>query len=197
VAALIGTAFLSVLAFANFESTLSLLLNDRRSFNYTFEGVLLVFAYVGFVLTVAQGVLVRRMAKRFGETPMATTGSAVTALGLLLVAWASRQASLGWLLAGVTVLLGGFSFVIPSLNSLISRRSDPAKQGGILGLLQSTGSLARVLGPVVGNVLFVRSQTLPFFVAAGLLVINTALILAAGRAGRDYGSPDPVEPGDA
>lgn len=188
VAALIGAAFVAVLAFANFESTLSLLLNDKRSFGYDFKQVLLVFAYIGFTLTIAQGVLVRRLAKRFRETSMAMAGTAVSAVGMLLLAYAGREASLPWLIFGVTVQLGGFAFVIPSLNSLISRRSDPAKQGGILGLLQSTGSLARVAGPVAGNLLFARATTLPFFAAAALMALNVALIARAGRGGHDYAS---------
>ena len=50
--------------------------------------------------------------------------------------------------------VSGFAFMTPSLQSLISRRSDPAKQGGILGVSQGVSALARIIGPLVAVPLF-------------------------------------------
>ena len=93
----------------------------------------------------------------------------------------------------------GFAFITPSLNSLLSRWSDPAKQGGILGIGQSISSLARIVGPMAGVPLFengplaeslgVKAAELPLFLATGLMGIGLVLILIAASRGRDLARP--------
>jgi hypothetical protein len=78
--------------------------------------------------------------------------------------------------------------MMPSLTSLISRRSDPAKQGGILGLSQSISALARILGPMMGLPLLKHGIMLPYDVAAGMMLLGLLMIVFAARRGRDYGS---------
>ena len=67
---LLVALFICILSFANFETTLSLLLKGetaRRSVPFHREEVGWTFAYIGVTLTFAQGVLVRRMAGHVSE----------------------------------------------------------------------------------------------------------------------------------
>src|SRR5438132_9239326 len=81
VGTLILAFFLSTLAFACFEPTLAFLTQDVLG--YGDRANFLIFAYVGFVLMLAQGVLYRRLAKRgVGEIAFMLVGSALMALGL-------------------------------------------------------------------------------------------------------------------
>ena len=186
---LLVTSFVSVMSFANFESTLSLLLKDTKNgFGFSYEQVLLAFAYVGLVLTFAQGFLVRRLAKRLPESVLATTGACVSIAGFLTLAWSVSSASFAWLMVGLFVEVTGFSFMTPSIQSLISRRSDPNRQGGILGVGQSASAMARIVGPVVGIRLFYVGATLPFLMAAGLMAGALVLVGVAVRRGKDYGA---------
>ena len=189
---LLLTFFVAVFSFANFESTLSLLLNATSSeggFGFAPRNVLFAFAFVGFVLSFAQGFLVRRLASRVSEATLASVGAAVSIVGFVLLAVASLWGSLPLLLGALVVEVTGFAFVTPSIQSLISRRSDPAKQGSVLGVAQSAGSLARIVGPVVGIRMFAESATLPFWSAAGLMLLGWILIGIAARGGHDYSSP--------
>jgi MFS family permease len=86
----------------------------------------------------------------------------------------------------LTIVVVGFALMMPSLNSLISRRSDPAKQGGILGVGQSVSSLARILGPLVGIPLLTRHTTWPYWLAAALMTLGLLLVSVAARTGKDY-----------
>jgi MFS family permease len=190
---LLVALFICILSFANFETTLSLLLKGKSAqapFQFTVKQVAWTFAYVGLTLTFAQGVLVRRMAGRVSEGLMASGGALLDMVGfiMLLVAIASGQN--GWLFAGLSVVVIGFAFMMPSLNSLISRRSDPAEQGGILGVSQSVSSLARILGPMIGIPLHGVSIGLPYWVATGLMAVGLALVIIAARGGRDYGTSE-------
>lgn len=193
IAPLFLTSFVTVLSFANFESTLALLLKvERGGFEYAFYEVLLVFAFVGFVLTVAQGFLVRRLSGRLPEGVLASAGAVISIVGFLLLVWVSGQPeeekSLPLLLIALAVEVTGFAFMPPSIQSLISRRSDPSQQGGILGVGQSISSLARILGPVIGIRLFHVTATMPFWAAAALMVLGLVLVIAAAPGGRDFAS---------
>lgn len=194
VALLIFTSFVSVLSFANFESTLSLLLQDEGgAFAFDLHKVLYTFAFVGFTLMLVQGGLVRRLSGKVADSGLAACGATVMIAGFLLLAWAAHNGSLALLMAALAVTVSGFAFTTPALNSLISRRSDPAKQGSVLGLAQSASALARILGPVIGMRLFHlypdrHTPRTPLLVAAVLMAACLVLILMAARRGKDFPS---------
>ena len=51
----------------------------------------------------------------------------------MLAAAAAHRNDFSLLLAAMALEVVGFAFVNPSLQSLLSRRSDPREQGSILG----------------------------------------------------------------
>jgi MFS family permease len=196
---LILTFFLTTLAFGGLESSLALvnviLLNPGAEITREaaeqailrpelLQKNLFVFAYVGFILMVAQGVLYRRLVRRVGEVRFLRLGVLLMALGLagavgvLLVRDAAAHVTV-LVCAGlvVTVAVMGFACVNPSIQALISRRTDPAKQGEVLGANQSASALARILGPMLALPLFflTSSHVLPYLVGAALLL--TAFLL--------------------
>jgi DHA1 family tetracycline resistance protein-like MFS transporter len=189
--------FVCIFSFANFESTLSLMVSaEDGGYAFDFKQVCLTFAFIGFVLTLVQGGVVRRLSGRISEGVMAITGTLIEIAGFALLARATTHASVGLLLCGLAVVVSGFAFITPSLNSLLSRWSDPTKQGGILGIGQSIASLARILGPMIGVPLFenraladtlgVQSAELPMFLATALMALGLLLVIVASRGGRDY-----------
>jgi hypothetical protein len=187
--AVLITSFVSVVSFGAYETTLSLLLKSER-FRFSFENVLLYFAFIGFMLSVAQGLLVRRLAGRVSEVAMATAGGFVTILGFALLSLATHESRLWLLIVASAVEVIGFSLITPSVQSLISRRSDPAKQGGILGVSQGTSALARVFGPLIAVPLFYQSAEYPYYAALAMMVVALGVFLAFGRHGRDYANTE-------
>ena len=197
VGVLLLTIFVCVFSFANFESTLSLMVSsDEGGYAFDFGEVCLTFAFIGFVLTLVQGGVVRRLSGRVPEAMMATTGTLIEIVGFILLAWAAMHPSLSLLLVGLGIVVSGFAFITPSLNSLLSRWSDPRKQGGMLGIGQSISSLARILGPMAGVPLFenhalaealgVQSAALPLLLATALMALGLLLVVYATNRGRDY-----------
>lgn len=183
--------FLCVFAFANFESTLSLLIKDESgAFRFTFRQVCLTFAYIGFLLTLIQGGVIRRISTKVRESSLASTGAVLEIIGFGLLAWAERSASLPILLTALAVIVGGFACITPSLNSLLSRWSDPTKQGGVLGLGQSVSALARILGPAIGIPLSQKSAAYPIWLAIGIMLVGGGLVLVAARRGRDFATAE-------
>jgi MFS family permease len=179
--------FLSTFSFANFEATLALVIQDVL--HYSERQNFLVFSYVGLVLMLTQGGLYRALAKRgVGEIAFMIAGTLLMAGALVILggaaAWTSMRSAdnppflLSGFLATLTFAVAGFAFVTPSVQSLISRRSDPARQGEILGVNQSANALSRILGPMAGASLYMLTPThvLPFAVATCLLIVVLGLI---------------------
>jgi len=187
VPALLATIMASVTSFGAFETTLSLLLNDPHlPFRFAFHQVLLYYAFIGLTLTLAQGLLVRRLAPRVGEVALTLAGGLTTTLGFVLLVLGTWHGRLWLLMVASAVEVTGFALMTPSLQSLLSRRSDPASQGGILGVGQSTAALARVIGPLIAVPLFFRSPELPYWTAAGIMVAATAVFVLFARHGVDH-----------
>ena len=176
---LVASYFLATFGFANFESTLSLLTKD--SFGFTDDQNFLIFAFVGFVLVFVQGGIYRPIAHRFSEVTFIRIGVLFMMIGLggvAAVAATSQAGATGTgnliaFLGAMAVAITGFAFLNPSVSALISRRSDPARQGEVLGVNQSANAMSRILGPLIGNTLYrmTSNHVLPYEVAAVLLLI--------------------------
>lgn len=181
--------FVCVVAFGMFETTISLLVMGNAAgsqFALTFRQTCLVFAYVGVTLAFAQGFLVRRLSGKISEGVMAGVGAVIEVGGFLLFKEAATGHDIRFLLASLSVVVLGFSLLTPSLNAMLSRRSDPAKQGGILGVGQSLSALARIVGPMVGVPLLEHAVGLPYITAAVMMSLGLVLILFASARGADF-----------
>jgi MFS transporter, DHA1 family, tetracycline resistance protein len=192
--------FLTTLGFAMFEVTLSLLNRDALTLSDQHNSY--VFAFVGFVLAVDQGVIYRRLARKVSEPTFMAAGMVLMGLGVASMAGVSWLATqwwnptdyfgtlLGLLLVSLVLAVTGFAFLTPSATALISRRSDPERQGEILGVNQSASAMARILGPVAGLTLYkaTSGHLLPYLLGGGLMLLMLALIPRI-RKGKDAFTP--------
>ena len=112
-----------------------------------------------------------------GEHRLAPAAIALLSVGLGFVALAP---SIPALAAACGIVAIGMGFQSPSMLSVISQLSDPADQGSALGVSQSLGSLARIVGPLWGGFVFDRfGHAAPFISAAVLMSIACVLSLVA------------------
>jgi MFS family permease len=171
---LLSVAFVATSAFAMFESTLALLANERfEGWNPEKNGWL--FAYVGLWLILAQGWFVRRYIHRVGERRFIVIGCVGLAFGLVAIGLSESPLVLGTV---SPIAIFAFAMITPSVASLLSRRCDPAHQGEMQGVNQSVQALARIVGPVLGNVLLGIALLLPYGVGAALMLAVFGLSLA-------------------
>jgi MFS family permease len=190
------TMFVAIFAFAQFESTLSLL---TKIVGFSERSNFYVFAYVGFVLTISQGFLVRRLLPRLGEYRMGMSGTLLMGVGLLLTAVVADTDKFSPLFfyCVLPISVVGFSALSPSLQALLSLRTSETAQGGILGLGQSVSALARILGPWIGIALFQRAAASPYWCGAGLMGLALVLLyLFNSRPPQDEQSP-PADAADS
>ncbi len=187
--------FVCIFSFATYETTLSMLLKGSRDagsapFHFGFGQVCLTYAYIGFVLALVQGGVVRRLADRVSEARMCVVGALVEVVGYGLMILAVAQVSITLVLVSAALVVAGFSMMQPNLNSLLSRRSDPKKQGAIMGVGQSVSSMARILGAGLGIPLLKMHLNVPYLVSAGLMAVGLIVVIVASRSGVDYASED-------
>jgi MFS family permease len=183
---LLLTSFLYVFCFATLEVILSLFLKEHYKFET--KDLLLVFTYIGLVLFFVQMGFVRQVSKRVSEGALSIGGSLVMVGGFLLLAllhdseWHPQVVLFG----GLAVVVCGFSCMRPAINSLISRRTDPAQQGTVMGVTDSVQSLSRIVGPLVGLPLYHAIVVGPLYLGAILMVVGILLLKVAVGRGKDF-----------
>jgi DHA1 family tetracycline resistance protein-like MFS transporter len=144
--------FLFVVAFSIMTTSFSLYTMFRFGYDAQHTGYL--FAYVGVISVVVQGGLIGKLVKRFGELPLVIIGALFFALSLAAVPFVGpRSGGLLGLLIGGGVFALGNSLATPGLTSLASKSVGSTEQGSVLGVMQSSASLARAVGPSLAALL--------------------------------------------
>ncbi len=175
----IAVIVMMAFAMAGLESTYALWTERAHGWGPRETGYF--FAYIGVLLVLIQGGLVRVAVKRFDEATCAPAATAAMAVGIGMIPWCDTI----WLvyLSGALIALG-FGLGNPMLNALISKGAPGDIQGAVLGASQSAQSLCRILGPITAGALFsIFGRDMPYYVGGAILVFATvaALRIAAAR----------------
>lgn len=170
--------FVNVFAFSNLEQTFSLFIKDN--FHLTDQDATrrtgFLLTYVGVMAVIVQGGLIRPLAARFGEPRLLYGGLFLTGVGMLLT---PLSQTLGALVFAVTFISIGWGLVNPCTTSLISKTAGEDRQGGVLGISQGIGSLARVFGPQLGGVTYTYLGIgWPYWIGGAILLASAAFAAA-------------------
>jgi len=183
---LIGIFFLATFCFTCFETTLGLLISenfhlDIKHDHHAKEIVGYLFAYCGIVGAGLQGGASGRLVKRMGEPRLIAVSLMLVALSLAAMPFIHGFAPLTWgilvqraglpwlnLLLVLGVLAAGSSLTRPPVFGLISILTPAHEQGATIGVAQSAGSLARIIGPLFAATLFDYKPALPYLICSGI-----------------------------
>jgi DHA1 family tetracycline resistance protein-like MFS transporter len=163
-------SFFVVFWFSGLEVTFRLFTQD--AFGMSMQGTGMLFAFVGVIAVLVQGGLIHPLTRRFGEVRLIRTGLFLLAVGFFLDGISPNIGS--WFLYCASMLIaGGNGLYNPSFSSYSSRQASAESQGLTLGVVQSMGALARVLGPLTGGLVYeiVGMRGPYFFGACGLVLI--------------------------
>jgi MFS family permease len=99
------------------------------------------------------------------------------------LSWSSLFSSHGgawWMLLGVLAVLAiGSGLTRPPLFGLLSVLTPANEQGSTIGIAQSAGSLARIVGPMFVGYVFAKHHVLPYMVCAAISFL-TGVIAVIG-----------------
>jgi MFS family permease len=148
-----------------------LLAMDR--FDWTQGQVGLLFTGLGALSFVIQGGLIGKILKIARDVDVAITGAVLMAIGLALIGFAPSPKIL---LLGLCAVGVGMGMNGPVLQTMASEAAGEKRRGAILGVLQSSGGLARTVGPVWAGFLFKRfDMSTPFLSGAATCALMALL----------------------
>lgn len=170
---LIAIFFLATFCFTCFESTFPLLAKQEfpgtgGNLNYRIG---YLFTYAGVIAALVQGVI-GRLVKTFGEPNLIFSSLIVFAIGLAGLPFAK---SLWEILVVLALLAIGSGLNRPPVFGMISLNSSSHEQGANLGVAQSFGALARILGPIFAGGLFFVHEALPYLICGGIALVTAAI----------------------
>lgn len=95
-------------------------------------------------------------------------------LGLILIPLSKQP---NYLYLALIFLPIGNGLANPTIQALASENVPPEEYGGTLGILQSAGSLGRILGPIVGGEIFQSFGKDNAFYFAGFTIFSLLIYL--------------------
>ncbi len=188
--------FLATFCFSCFESTLPLIVSDNFRLDIQTDEtaatvIVYLFAYCGILGAIVQGGAIGRLVKMWGEPKVIAISLVLTALSLaplpfikgtsvLSLGMLVRPEGMSWVL--LLIVLGvisiGTSLTRPPLFGLLSNLTPATEQGATIGVAQSAGSLARILGPIFATALLRYAPPLPYLICAAVLLLTTFAVVS-------------------
>lgn len=195
VGSLVVIFFLATFCFTCFETTLGLMVG--ANFNLDLKSgkdagtVTALFAFCGIVGAFVQGGPIGKLVKKMGEPKLILISLIFVAISLAPIPFIHGNGGLSWgvllkpeglpwiaLLVALALLAIGSGLTRPPLFGMLSILTPEHEQGATLGVAQSAGSLARIMGPLFAGGLFHIHPTWPY-VACATIALLTGLVAAA------------------
>jgi multidrug resistance protein len=174
---LIWTYTLAMGAFQGMVAVLALFLAFR--FDIGEETIGFVFLYTGFVSVITRAVLLGRAVDLVGEERLSRVGLVLLIIGLAVLPFTGNLVVLGLALALVPL---GTAFTFPCVTSMLSQTVDKEARGLYLGVQQSFGGMARIVGPISAGWAWEHVGVgAPFWAAAVLVAATLVFSVTAAR----------------
>lgn len=144
------------------------------------------FMYIGALSVLTRAGILGPAVDRLGEARLSRLGTVLLAVGLATIPLTHSYVPLA-LAVGLIPL--GTAFTFPCITSLLSRVIENHERGLYMGVQQTFGGIARVIGPLWAGWAYDHLGVgVPFWTGA-VLVLGT-LLLGAGL--NEYGKPERV-----
>src|SRR5215203_1310489 len=155
--------FLIFLGFNIFYASFPIHATEGLGWTVTQMGIF--YAVLSGIMVLVQGPILRKALKKFSEEQLVIIGSVI--LGTNFVLFVSPDIIL---IYGAAVLFAvGNGLMWPSVMSILSNRAGIVYQGTVQGVANSFGSLASIIGLLVGGLLYNVLGATTFLVSAGVI----------------------------
>jgi MFS transporter, DHA1 family, tetracycline resistance protein len=125
------------------------------------------YSVLGGVMILVQGPVLRKALKKFSEEKLVVIGSLL--LGMNFTLFVSDNIAL--IFAAVVLFALGNGLMWPSFMSILTRFAGTIHQGAVQGVASSIGSLASIIGLVVGGLLYNSIGVSNFLISAGFIFL--------------------------
>jgi MFS family permease len=173
--------FIFIAAFSMMQTNASLLWKEQFGLNNAQSGNL--FGFIGVCSAVIQGMLIGRFTRWMGAPKLLMLGIVLLTLGITGIPFPPEPWFYVLTALCLLFIALGNGMIMPSVNALISLNTNPQSQGKTLGALQSTGALARGIGPLMAGFLYSVDFHFPYTGAALLLILSLTLAWRLSKSG--------------
>ncbi|MDP2174700.1 MAG: MFS transporter [Bacteroidota bacterium] len=143
----------------------------KQQYDYDDKEIGYIFGFIGLCSVLVQAGLIGFFVKKIGEKKMIVLGALLMAIGLFSMPLVPSHLFIPLeLLAIMTIALSN-GLIMPAANALVSKNAPVDKQGTVLGAMQSVGSLARTIGPLLSGFLYMFFYQAPYMIGAFLMLI--------------------------
>lgn len=125
------------------------------------------YAVLSGIMVLVQGPVLRKALQKFSEEKLVIIGSVI--LGTNFILFVSNDIIL---IYGAAVLFAvGNGLMWPSVMSILSKRAGTIHQGAVQGVASSFGSLASIIGLIIGGLLYNLIGVTTFLICAGIIFV--------------------------
>lgn len=170
IAPILITYFLIFLAFNFFY--VSFPIHAIQSLEWSLFKMGIFFSTMSGVMVLVQGPLLSRLSKKTSDWNLFIIGNFILAGGFLLF-----SSPRDWVLfAGVALFSLGNGLMWPSFLSILSQSAGEKYQGAVQGFASSAGSLASIIGLVIGGFVYQAIGKI-IFVIPSVLIIGICIFI--------------------
>ncbi|HEY6757623.1 MAG TPA: MFS transporter [Nitrososphaera sp.] len=125
------------------------------------------YAVLSGIMALVQGPILRKALKKFSEGQLVIIGSVILGTNFILLVSSDII-----LVYGAAVLFAvGNGLMWPSVMSILSNRAGILYQGTVQGVANSFGSLASIIGLMIGGLFYNMLGATTFLISAGVIFI--------------------------
>ena len=173
ISTLILIFFLLSLGFSGMQGTYALFVQAKFAWGPTQVGY--IFALIGVIAIVTQVKVLSLVTAKLGEYQTLIVSVLILALGFGII---SLTGYLPLFLVGNALIPLGNSLANPTLSAIATESIPKEEYGETLGLLQSSGSLGRIFGPVMAAEIFQRyNHNAPMLVSSIIFILVSLFII--------------------
>ena len=166
--------FVYTFVFYMFTTTMTLYL--ARTVHANAQQLGFLYGFVGLMVLIGQGGIIRVLLKYFSERRVARYGFISWFISFIVLLFLPK--TWPFIILATTFFSLGISQIRPTLTSMITKTASRTEQGKTLGVTQSVDSISAILGPTIGGIVLTYAP-LPTFaileatgVLAGLLLVG-------------------------
>ena len=163
--------FLIFLAFALFYTAFPI--HAALGLGWEMSQLGIYFSVLSLVMIVVQGPIMTYLSPRVSEKPLVVIGSLVMFISFALL----QYHDLVLIYTAAILFAVGNGIMWPSYLSLLGQMGEVSDQGYIQGIASSAGSLASIVGLVVGGFLYSLFASTSFLIAAVVFIVVFGLAL--------------------
>ena len=162
--------FLIFLGFNIFYTAFPIHAVDGLGWTVTQMGIF--YAVLSSIMALVQGPILRKALKKFSEEQLVIFGSVILGTNFILLV----SSDIILIYAAAVMFAVGNGLMWPSVMSIFSNRAGIVYQGTVQGVANSFGSLASIIGLLMGGLFYNIFGATTFLISAG--VIFTVFIMS-------------------